>query len=181
MIAPSPPASIDLSPYPTRRASQPDLLPKAPRPIDARDPASITATASSAVAALLKTSRTSSPLRNETKVAPVPAKSAVKPQRGRSPTPAGKVEASDEEAEEDDEEVIAIEEELASLASEERAARSLSRDIGVVMRTRAQRGYGLHDVRPIHPGPRYRLRADSFVFSYQLERNSTVEIGRAHV
>lgn len=59
--------------------------------------------------------------------------------------PAKAAEASDGEAE-DDEEVSAIEEQLAALPSEERAARALSRDIAVVMRTRAARGYGLHDV-----------------------------------
>lgn len=147
LITPSPPASIDLSPYPTRRASQPELVPSTSQAVDARDPATTSATTSSAVAALLKTSRTSSPLRNEAKAPPAPpaaVKPVVRPQRGRSPAPS-KVEASDGEAEDDDE-VLAIEQELAALPSEDKAARALSRDIGVVMRTRAERGYGLHDV-----------------------------------
>ena len=67
-------------------------------------------------------------------------------ERGRTPTMLVAVETSDGDG--DEEEGVggggALEDQ--DQQPEERAAKGLSRDVGVVMRIRAERGYGLHDV-----------------------------------
>ncbi|KAL7411118.1 hypothetical protein BDY24DRAFT_148386 [Mrakia frigida] len=158
IISPLPQTPLDLSPYPTRRPSQSrPASPRLPTTIDHNDPTlplipTTTNTSTIDKRPLVnltrRPARAPSPLRQDSGVQPVLTKPIVtrQPSRGRALV-AEKIDTSDGDGE-DDEAAACLEEDqqLTNGAAAEKAARLLSRDVGVVMKTRAERGYGLHDM-----------------------------------
>lgn len=95
------------------------------------------------------------------------------PSQGQPQPPAevARADLSDRDGDED-EPIICQEDDIFPSDVPDKVSRALSRDIGVVMRTRAERGYGLHDVnRSLHPTSCFL--ADTY-FPTQMERNSVV-------